>query len=53
MVRRRTALLPWTGASEWGALRADLVALAAPGTPHAKLRTAQRMLRTYSVYQQF
>jgi hypothetical protein len=40
-------------AGEWAQLKADLLALAAPGAASSKLRAASRMRTVYSIYQQF
>lgn len=35
------------------ACRADLLELARPGSAAARMRTSQRMLRSYAIFQQF
>lgn len=39
--------------SEWRALQRELRALAAPGSESRKLGDVQRLMRSYSIYQQF
>ena len=41
------------GDAEWPALRGELLELAGPAPAQRKLRTIQRMMRAYSIYQQF
>lgn len=52
LFRRHRGLIA-IGGSEWPALRSDLLELAGPAPVGSKMRTAQRMMRSYSLFQQF
>jgi hypothetical protein len=52
LFRRHRGLLA-IGGSEWPTLRSDLLELASPGTVAQRMRTTQRMMRSYSIFQQF
>lgn len=54
LFRRHTSMLMGgSSRSEWPALKADLIDLATPAPAHQRMRTANRMMRGYSVFQQF
>lgn len=52
LFRRHRGLLA-IGGSEWPNLRSDLLELASPGSVAQRMRTTQRMMRSYSIFQQF
>lgn len=50
LFRRHRGLIA-LGGSEWPNIRADLLELASPGGVDSRLRVAQRMMRSYTVFQ--
>lgn len=51
LFKKHRGLLTLSGAAEWPNLQSDVLQLAAPGCAAQKLRTAQRMMRVYAIYQ--
>jgi len=52
LFKRHRGVFGSAGAAQWPNLRADLLELATPAPADQKLRTASRMMRNYTIYQQ-